>query len=173
MKEKCMISLKLRPLFELLLCDFPSGDCTWSGGGRSVWCWSHGGAGEVPPVSSWMKGLDVWPPRGAPQGADRGPRWSLEASCSPQATNPRVPVTSSRVHGGRFCTKLSPTRLSLPCMKVIWETLQRRDLFYFWRWNDESIQPSKTEKECEQFCHNSMWGFNAFSLCCVIVNWTS
>lgn len=68
----------ISPLSHVSPCDFPSGDCARSSGGCSVWCWPHGGAGEVPPVSScvpppaphhqqWMKGwifgwASRWPP---------------------------------------------------------------------------------------------------------------
>lgn len=70
-----------------------------------MWCRPHGGAGEVPPVSKWIKRLDVWmsPPSfpasdlKAPQGADRGPRWSLEASWSPQVMDPHVPPSCGDV----------------------------------------------------------------------------
>uniref|UniRef100_G3QCE9 RCC1 like n=1 Tax=Gasterosteus aculeatus aculeatus TaxID=481459 RepID=G3QCE9_GASAC len=34
------------------------GDGAWSGGGRSVWCRPHGGAGEVPPVSCSVPAVD-------------------------------------------------------------------------------------------------------------------
>ena len=86
-------------------CDPPplSGDRSGPSGGRSVWRWPHGGAGEVPPVSScpsqaaderfdvfgWSATTAPLPiPPGPLRGADRGPCGPIEASCSLWATAP-------------------------------------------------------------------------------------
>lgn len=119
----------------LSLCDLPSGDCSRSSGGCSMWCRPHGGAGEVPPVSKWIKRLDVWmspPPLSPPLTSKhlREPIGGHAGVLKPAGLHRwwtlmslRPAVTSDRVQSSWSCSKL--TQLTLSWHEGhIWKTLK-------------------------------------------------
>lgn len=148
---------------------FPSGDCTWSGGGRSVWCWSHGGAGEVPPVSSWMKGLDVWPPA----GPLREPIGGHAGVLKPAALHRRRTLVSPWRQAEFTAVDSAANCHRHDSLYPAWRSSGKRikGEFCFISTGAETMNLFSQAKQRKNLNNSAITA--AFSRCCVIVNWTS